>query len=80
MDIQRLTDFFMWCTIINGALLLLWTMMVALAPDLVYRTQSKFFPISREAFHIIFYSFIGVYKLLFGIFVVIPYIALLIIA
>ena len=45
MGIQTLTTFFMWCTIINGALLILWTVMLILAPDLVYRTQSKWFPI-----------------------------------
>jgi len=36
MDIQTLTTFFMWCTIMNGALLVLWTMMLILAPGLVY--------------------------------------------
>ncbi len=44
MDIQMLTSFFMWCTIINGALLVFWTTMCILVPDLVYRTQSRWFP------------------------------------
>jgi len=37
MDIQTLKPFFMWCTIINGGLLVLWTTMGISAPDLVNR-------------------------------------------
>ena len=48
MAIQTLTTFFMWCTIINGALLALWITMCIVAPDVVYRTQKIWFPISRE--------------------------------
>jgi hypothetical protein len=79
MDIQILTAFFMWCTIINGALLVLWTIMCIAAPDLVYRTQSKWFPIPRETFDVILYSFLGVFKILFLVFNVVPYVALLIV-
>ena len=78
MVMQTLTTFFMWCTIINGGLLVLWTVIYMLAPDLVYRTQSKFFPIPRETFDVVFYSFIAVFKIVFLVFVVVPYVALLI--
>jgi hypothetical protein len=40
MDIQQLTTFFMWCTVINGGLLIFWTIIFMAAPNLVYRTQS----------------------------------------
>ena len=79
MDIQTLTTFFMWCTIINGALLALWTIMLILAPDLVYRMQSKWFPIPRETFNVVIYSFIGLFKIIFLFFNVVPYVALLIV-
>ncbi len=79
MDIQALKTFFMWCTIINGALLFLWTLMFKVAPDLVYRTQSKWFPIPRETFNVIMYSFLGLFKIIFLVFNVIPYLALLIV-
>ena len=79
MDIQTLTTFFMWCTIINGTLLFLWTIMLILAPDLVYRTQSKWFPIPRETFNVVIYSFRGLFKIFFLVFNVVPYVALLII-
>jgi hypothetical protein len=79
MDTQTLTTFFMWCTIINGALLCFWITMCILTPDLVYRTQSKWFPIRRETFDVIIYSFLGLFKIAFLIFNVVPYVALLII-
>lgn len=78
MNIQSLTTFFMWCTIIDGGILILWVGFSSLAPDLVYRTQSKWFPIPRETFNVVIYSFLGFFKILFLVFNLIPYIALLI--
>ena len=79
MDIRTLTAFFMWCTIMNGALLVLWTTMCMSAPDLVYRMQSKWFPIPRETFDVVIYAFLGLFKLLILVFNVAPYLALLIV-
>ncbi len=79
MDIQRLTAFFMWCTIINGALLVLSALMFISAPDFIYSFQNKLFPISREFFDVIFYSFLGLYKIVFLVFNIVPYMALLIV-
>jgi len=79
MDIQTLTTFFMWCTIMNGALLVLWTTVCKLVPDLVYRTQSKWFPIPRETFNVVIYSFLGLFKIVFLAFNIVPYVALLIV-
>ena len=78
MDIQTLTTFFMWCTIINGGLLILWTASM-FAPDLVYRTQSKLIPIPRETFNVVMYSFLGLFKIVFLVFNVVPYVVLLIV-
>jgi hypothetical protein len=79
MDIQTLTAFFMWCTVINGALLVLSAIVFVLAPGFMYRMQSKWYPISRETFNVVYYSFLGLFKILFIIFNVVPYVALLII-
>ncbi len=79
MGIEMLTGFFMWCTIMNGALLVLWATMCILAPGLVYRTQSKWFPIPRETFNVVIYSFLGLFKIVFLVFNVVPYVALLIV-
>jgi len=79
MDIQTLTTFFMWCTIINGALLVLSSLMCIYAGDWVYRIHSKWFSISRETFNVAIYSFLGLYKALFFVFNLIAYVALLLV-
>jgi len=79
MDIQTLTTFFMWCTIINGVLFFLAATLLMLAPDLVYRTQNKWFPIPRENYNVVIYSFLGLLKIVFLVFNLVPYIALLIV-
>jgi uncharacterized protein DUF6868 len=63
----------------NGALLVLWTVMCLFAPDLVYRTQSRWFPISRETFDVVIYCFLGAFKIVFLAFNLVPYLALLMI-
>ncbi|WP_299469119.1 DUF6868 family protein [uncultured Gimesia sp.] len=77
MDLQTLTSFFMWCTIFDGGLLIFWTLFCLFAPNLVYRVQSVWFPMSRETFDVVIYSFIGAFKLLFIVFNLVPYLALL---
>ena len=79
MDTQTLTTFFMWCTIMNGALLVYWITICLLAPDLVYRIQRKWFPLPRETFNVVIYSFLGLFKIVFLVFNVVPYVALLIV-
>lgn len=79
MDIQTLTSFFMWCTIINIGFLIFLALIYLLVPNVTYRLQSRFIPISRETFDMVFYSFIGAFKLLVLVFFAVPWIALLII-
>ena len=79
MTIELLTEFFMWCSIINAGFLIYITVFCVWAPDWVYRVQSKFFPISRDQFDVILYCFIGLFKLFFIVFSLVPYLALLII-
>jgi len=79
MDIQSLTLFFQWCTIINVGVLFFLALIYVAAPNLAYRLQSRWFPISRETFDIVFYAFIGFFKAIVLVFNVVPWIALLII-
>jgi len=76
MDIEFVTAFFMWCSIINGGLLLFWTLMWMLSPNLVYKTQSSWFPMPREQFDLVMYKFIGLFKIMFLVFNLVPYLAL----
>ena len=73
-------SFFMWCTIINGSLLFFWALMFMIMPNMFYRIQTKFFPMSQETFNVIMYGFLGLFKVAFIIFNLVPYIVLLIIS
>ncbi len=76
METQTLLEFLQWCTIINGGFLILWSTFNVLAPDLVYRTQSRWYPIPREKFDVIMYCYLGLFKVLFLVFNAVPYVAL----
>ncbi len=69
----------MWCTILNVALLVLWSLICLCAADRVYRIYSKWFSVSRETFNVAIYSFIALHKILVFVFNLIPYIALFIV-
>ena len=78
MGIETVRTFFMWCTIINAVLLALTFLMCAFARDWIHRIHSIWFPISREAFNVALYSFLGLFKILFWVFNLTPYLALVI--
>ena len=79
MDFQKLKAFFMWCTIINGVLLVLSVIIGIVGLDLVYSVHGKLFQISRESLNATYYLFLGLYKIVWLVFNVIPYVSLLII-
>jgi hypothetical protein len=79
MDIQTLTEFFKWCTIINVGLLVFWTFWFLAVPDLTFRLQRAWFSGSRETWDLVMYGFLGVFKLFVIIFNIVPWVALLII-
>ena len=79
MDIQMLTRFFMWCTILNIGLLVLASLLLTFAGDFVYKIHSKWFPMQRETFNVVLYSFLGIYKTIVFVFNVVPWAALAII-
>lgn len=76
MDVQILAKFFMWCTILNAGLIMCAFMIWVLAGDFVYKTHSKWFQMPRETFNMVFYSILGVYKILFLVLNVAPWVAL----
>jgi len=79
MDIHTVKAFFMWCTIVNGVLLILSFLIYTCAGDWIYRMHSKWFPMSREAFNVAIYSFLGLFKIFVLVFNLVPYVVLLII-
>lgn len=79
MDIKTLTRFFLWCTIINVALLSLSTLICIFAPEWLYSMHGNWFSIPGKTLNIIMYSYLGLFKIFIYIFNVVPLVALLII-
>jgi len=80
MTIANVQAFFMWCTIIDGVLLVVSALICAFAGDWIYRMHGTLFSLSRDSFNVVLYAFIGVFKILFLVFNLVPYLALLILA
>ena len=78
MDIDSIRAFFMWCTILNLGLLCVSSLICICCKDWAYKMHSKWFPISRNAFNVAMYGFLGFFKILVLIFNLVPYLALLI--
>ncbi len=76
MNIDQLTAFFMWCTIINGGLLVFWSPWLLVCPGLVYRVHTLCFAMSRETFNVVVYCFVGAFKILWIVFNLVPWLAL----
>jgi hypothetical protein len=70
----------MWCTIINGALLMFSTLLCIFAQGFIYHIHSRWFPMTKETFALVLYSFIGAFKIFVIVFNLVPWISLLIIA
>ena len=79
MNIQTLTTFFMWCTIIDAGILILCGFFFLLVPDFIYSIHNKWFPMPRATYTIIIFSILGLFKIFFLVFNLIPFVALLII-
>jgi len=79
MDVATLRAFFMWCTILSGGLLILSSLICTFAGGFVYRLQTRWYPMPRETFNVVLYSFIGVFKILVLVFNLVPYLALVIV-
>lgn len=78
IDAELLRDFFMWCTIINVAILLISFLFLSFSGNFVYKMHGSWFPMSREEFTTSIYRLLGIMKILVIIFNAVPYIALLI--
>ncbi len=76
MDMQTLQSFFMWCTIINFALLMFSFVMILAVRSWAFKIHSKMFKISEPAFNTSIFAFMGLYKMFVMIFNLIPWIAL----
>lgn len=80
MELETLSRFFLWCTIINFAVLLLWFLLFSLAHDWIHRLHGRWFRLSVEQFDAIHYAGIAAYKIGILLFNLVPYVALRIVS
>lgn len=76
MDLQILSRFFMWCTLINAGLLILSFLFWFLAADLMFKLCGHWFQFPRESFSLLYLSLLGLFKLLIVIFNAVPWLVL----
>ncbi|MBG08946.1 MAG: hypothetical protein CME68_09325 [Halobacteriovoraceae bacterium] len=80
MDLDKTTEFFKWCSIINGSLFILATLIISFKLDLNYKIQQKFFfRGSKEEYSIAIFNILAYWKISVLVFNIIPYLALFII-
>jgi len=79
MTINILAAFFLWCTILNGAVLLFSGSVCVFADkEWIYGIHNRLFGISRDSFNTMLDLFIAIYKIIWITFNLVPYLALLI--
>lgn len=79
MNVLMLKEFFMWMTVINVIIFIISALFCMLLKDFIGRMHGKMFGISPEAVQTALYGYLGVYKIVFIVFVLVPWLALLII-
>jgi len=76
MSIEAVRNALLWCTVINVTLLVVWSLLLVLPHDWLYRLTSRRFRLTAEQFDIINFAGIVLYKLAILFFNLVPYIAL----
>ena len=79
MDINLITDFFMWLSIVNVSFIILFYALLYFAFDFVYMPFKKIYMGSKEDFNKSLIQIFLQYRMLTGFFTIFPYITLLII-
>ena len=79
MDINLITDFFMWLSIVNVSFIILFYALLYFAFDFVYMPFKNIYMGSKEDFNKSLIQMFLQYRMLTGFFAIFPYITLLII-
>ncbi len=80
MDINLITDFFMWLSIVNVLFIILFYALLYFAFNFVYMPFKKIYMGSKEEFNKSLIQMFLQYRMLTGFFAIFPYITLLIIS
>ena len=79
MNLDQLTEFFKWMTIINIVLLVLSSVITMILKNVMCKMHGKLFGIKEESVALVAYGYLGMYKVLVLVFNIVPYISLLLI-
>ncbi len=79
MNLDQLTELFKWMTIINIGFLLLSTFLVITLKNMFCKLHGKLFNIKEEYVALMAYGYLGVFKALVIVFILTPYLSLLLI-
>jgi len=76
MSIDIVRNVFLWCTVINYVLLVVWFLLYVLPHESLYRLWGRWFHLTAEQFDAINFAGIALYKLGILLFNLVPYVAL----
>jgi len=80
INLETLTTFLGWCTVINFGLLLFTTVMLFLFRDFVAGIHGKMMAMPREELNPAYFSYLANFKILIIVFNLAPYVALKVIS
>ena len=75
-DIATVTTFLGWCTVINIGFLMFSTLFVAFLNEWIINLHSKMFGLEKAELPMMYFKYLGNYKILIIAFNLVPYIAL----
>jgi len=75
-SIEVLTTFFGWCSVINIGVLVLTTVVLMLMKDAISSIHAKLFGVNQENLPLIYFGYLGNYKVAILVFNLVPYLAL----
>ena len=76
ITIDTLTVFFGWCSVINIGILVFAAFILMILKEPISRLHSKLFGLNQESLPLIYFRYLGNYKIAILMFNLVPYIAL----
>lgn len=76
MNIAQLTDFFLYCLLLNYAILIVWFLAFVFAKNFIKKLHMQWFKLSDAQFDAVHYAGMAIYKIAILVLNLAPYIAL----
>ena len=76
MSLELVRAFFLWCTVINYGVLLVWLLAFVFAHDWIHRFHGRWFRLSRDQFDALHYAGMSIFKIGIMLFCLVPFIVL----